>query len=101
MPNTERPIPNTDFPITVSEKAINQIKKIFARDPQPNQFLRVGVKGGGCSCLEYVLKTDTKKRDYDLEKEFDGVTVVCDAKSAGYLEGSTLEYTGNLVGGGF
>jgi len=101
MPNTERPIPNTDFPITVSEKAVAQIKKIFARDPQPGQFLRVGVKGGGCSGLEYVLKTDTKKRDYDLEKEFDGVTVVCDTKSAVYLEGSTLEYTGNLVGGGF
>jgi iron-sulfur cluster assembly protein len=91
----------SEFPITLSDKAISQIKKIFARDPKPDQFIRVGVKGGGCSGLEYVLKTDTVTRSHDMEAEFDGVRVVCDAKSAVYLRGTVLEYTGNLIGGGF
>jgi iron-sulfur cluster assembly protein len=96
--NEER---STEFPVTVTEKAVLQIKKILGRDPLPGQFLRIGVKGGGCSGLEYVLKSDTERRNYDMEAEFDGVTVVCDAKSAVYLRGSILEYTGNLIGGGF
>lgn len=90
-----------DFPVTVTDKAITQIKKVLARDPKPGQFLRIGVKGGGCSGLEYVLKSDTQSRPYDLALDIDGVKVVCDPKSAVYLKGSVLEYTGNLVGGGF
>ena len=38
---------------------------------------------------------------YDLATEIDGVRIVCDAKSAVYLQGSTLDFTGNLIGGGF
>src|SRR4051812_45830110 len=91
----------TEFPVTVTDKAVAQIKKILARYPKPEQFLRIGVKGGGCSGLEYVLKADTERRNYDMQAEFDGVTVVCDAKSAVYLRGTVLEYTGNLIGGGF
>ena len=91
----------TVFPITVSEKAIAQLKRVLAKDGRPDAFLRVGVKRGGCSGLEYVMKVDTTHKSIDLEMEQDGVTIVCDAKSAVYLRGSTLEYTGNLIGGGF
>lgn len=90
-----------DFPITVSEGAISQIKRLVAKDGRPDVFLRVGVKGGGCSGFEYVMRLDVKHTAIDLESEFEGVKVVCDAKSAVYLQGSTLEYTGNLIGGGF
>jgi len=90
-----------EFPLTITDKALAQIKKIFAREPKPGQFLRIGVKGGGCSGLEYVIKSETERRNYDMEAVFDGITIVCDAKSAVYLKGSELEYTGNLVGGGF
>src|SRR5437773_1183495 len=91
----------TDFPITVSEAAIGQIKRLVSKDGRPDVFLRVGVKGGGCSGFEYVMRLDVKKIPIDLEAEFDGIKVVCDAKSAVYLQGSSLEYTGNLIGGGF
>src|SRR5687768_9235678 len=91
----------TAFPITLSDKATHQLKKLLAKDGRPDAFLRVGVKGGGCSGLEYVLKLDVKRYPIDLEQDFDGIKVVCDSKSATFLAGSSLEYTGNLVGGGF
>ena len=56
---------------------------------------------GGCSGMEYVMKLDTARKSIDLEQDFEGVTVVCDAKSAVFLRGATFDYTGNLVGGGF
>ena len=91
---------NHEFPVQVTAKAVEQIKRIMARQTDET-FLRIGVKGGGCSGLEYVLKMDSKRLPHDLEAQFEDVTVVCDAKSAVYLRGSTLEYTGNLIGGGF
>ena len=92
---------NELFPITMTDKAIAQIKRLVAKDGRPGVFLRLGVKGGGCSGLEYVMKLDTVQKSIDIQQEFDGVLVVCDAKSAVYLRGSSCDYTGNLIGGGF
>ena len=92
---------NELFPITMTDKAIAQIKRLVAKDGRPGVFLRLGVKGGGCSGLEYVMKLDTVQKSIDIQQEFDGVLVVCDAKSAVYLRGSSFDYTGNLIGGGF
>ena len=90
-----------DFPVTVTEKALAHLAKIIAKDARQGVFLRVGVKGGGCSGFEYVMKLDEKRLPIDTEKTFGDVTIVCDSKSAKFLEGAELDYTGNLVGGGF
>ncbi|MEI7578154.1 MAG: iron-sulfur cluster assembly accessory protein [Armatimonadota bacterium] len=89
------------FPITVTDSALAQIKRIVAKDGREGVFLRLGVKGGGCSGFEYRMELDTFRRPIDLELVIDGITVVCDSKSAKFLEGSTFNYTGNLIGGGF
>ena len=47
------------------------------------------------------MKLDVARKPVDLEFEVDGMHVACDAKSAVYLRGSTFDYTGNLLGGGF
>ena len=90
-----------EFPVAVSSEALPHLKRLIAKDGRPDVLLRVGVKGGGCSGLEYVIRLDTRRLPQDLEAEFDGVRVVCDAKSAKFLRGSTLEYTGSLIGGAF
>ncbi|MDX2066079.1 MAG: iron-sulfur cluster assembly accessory protein [Fimbriimonadaceae bacterium] len=96
------PEPETlPFPIEVTPAALAQLKRLLAKDGRPDAFLRLGVKGGGCSGFEYVMKLDTAAKAIDLVAEFDGVRVVCDAKSAVFLRGSTFDYTGNLIGGGF
>lgn len=89
------------FPVAVSPEAIPHLRRVLARDGRAGVLLRIGVKGGGCSGFEYVLKLESTKRASDLEADWDGVRVVCDPKSAKFLEGSTLVYTGNLIGGGF
>jgi iron-sulfur cluster assembly protein len=89
------------FPVTVTPGALKQVQRLIAKDGRPDVFLRLGVKGGGCSGMEYVMKLDTARKAIDLETTMDGITVVCDAKSAAFLSGATFDYTGNLVGGGF
>jgi iron-sulfur cluster assembly protein len=91
----------TEFPIVVTDRALAQIKRLLAKEADPTAFLRLGVKGGGCSGLEYLMKIDRVARANDFVTESDGVRVACDPKSAKLLEGSTFDYTGNLIGGGF
>ena len=89
------------FPVQISPEALPHIKRLLVKDGRPDAFLRIGVKGGGCSGFEYVLRLDTRRLPIDSEIEIDGISISCDAKSARFLEGSTLVYTGNLIGGGF
>ena len=64
-------------------------------------YIRVGVKSGGCSGLEYVLKFDNKKEETDQIFENNGVKVIIEKKSILYLAGTILEYSGGLNGKGF
>jgi len=91
----------SEFPVTITEKALVHLAKLIAKDGRPGVFLRVGVKGGGCSGFEYVMRLDEKRLPIDIEQKFGEVTVVCDSKSAKFLQDAVLDYTGNLVGGGF
>ena len=64
-------------------------------------FIRVGVKSGGCSGLEYVLKFDNQKTDSDQVFEDNGIKIIIDKKSILYVAGTVLEYSGGLKGKGF
>ena len=91
----------SEFPIHVSDAALTQLARLLSKDGREGVFLRVGVKGGGCSGLEYVMKLDHDRKAIDLTQQFGEVEIVCDQKSAKFLSGATLDYTGNLIGGGF
>jgi iron-sulfur cluster assembly protein len=73
----------------------------MAAEGKPNAFIRVGVKGGGCSGLSYELKFDTVETPDDKSFEDNGVKVVVDKKSFLYLVGTELDYAGGLNGRGF
>ena len=66
-----------------------------------DDFIRVGVKSGGCSGLEYVLKFDREQSATDQIFEDNGVKIVVDKKSILYLASTTLEFSGGLNGKGF
>jgi iron-sulfur cluster assembly protein len=64
-------------------------------------FIRVGVKGGGCSGLSYELDFDCDIKQGDQIFENDGLRIVCDKKSLLYLLGTELDYSDGLRGKGF
>lgn len=64
-------------------------------------YVRVGVKSGGCSGLSYELKFDNKIDEADKVFEDNNVRILVDKKSFLYLVGTTLEYSGGLNGKGF
>ena len=88
--------------VALSEAAIKQVKTL-KRDQNLGEevFLRMGVKGGGCSGMSYALEFDTEKTAHDREFDIDGVKVVVDKKSYLYLTGTTLDYVQQGLTGGF
>jgi iron-sulfur cluster assembly protein len=89
--------------ITVSEKAVKEIKRIQASDPATNEGnLRVQVVGGGCSGMSYKLGFDKEPLGAnDKIIEQDGVKVVVDAKSLLFITGTQLDFSDGLNGTGF
>lgn len=91
---------DSGFPVVLTEAALAELGRLLRRKGEDGSVVRIGVKGGGCSGLEYVIRVEPGGRVGDLSIVEGEVTVVCDQKSARILEGSTLEYTGNLLTGG-
>jgi len=89
--------------IQVSEKARQKVIEMMAEDGYDvsKDYVRVGVKSGGCSGLSYELKFDKEQHDNDKVFESNGVKIAVDKKSFLYLVGTTLEYFGGLNGKGF
>ena len=82
--------------IKLSERAATEVKKIMTEQKfEPATVLRVGVSGGGCSGFSYALgfdKSDNVDEAKDSKWEQFGVTVVCDKKSALFLDGTTVDF---------
>ncbi|TXN37528.1 iron-sulfur cluster assembly accessory protein [Flagellimonas hymeniacidonis] len=89
--------------IKVSETAKQKVVAMMSEEgfDATTDFVRVGVKSGGCSGLSYELKFDTSSTDTDKVFEDNAVRIIVDKKSFLYLVGTTLEYSGGLNGKGF
>ena len=89
--------------VALTDGAQAQVQRVMAKKGTPGAFLRLGVRGGGCSGLSYVMKPDTEFDEFDLTwEEPNGLRIVVDRKSVTFLQGTTLDYsTKNLLEGGF
>jgi iron-sulfur cluster assembly protein len=88
--------------ITVSDTAKQEVLRLMDEDQVPTgSFIRVGVKGGGCSGLTYEMDFDSELKEDDKVFEDKGIRIAVDKKSFLYLIGTELEYTGGLNGTGF
>ncbi len=88
--------------ISLTERAAQEVFTIKKNNSIPeNHALRLGVKGGGCSGLSYVLAFDDNIKEKDIILEKHGVKIIVDQKSMFYLSGTTLDFSDGLDGRGF
>ena len=93
--------------ILITNVAIEQISSLL-KNQTDKQALRVGVRSGGCSGMSYTMdfiggdeiNSDDKVYDYSLSSE-QTFKVVCDPKSLLYIYGMQLDFSKDLIGGGF
>ena len=88
--------------ISLTEKALNEIKRIMSENQVPDNYgLRVGVKGGGCSGFTYTLGFDAEAKEGDTTIGDGKVKLFIDGKSLFYLSGTELDFSDGLNGKGF
>lgn len=85
----------------LSHSAVNEVKRLQLKHRKSGYALRLGVKPSGCSGMSYKMEFDQELRHGDQIYEFGGVRVVVDPQAFGYITGLTLDYTEDLMGGGF
>lgn len=85
--------------VTLTERAVAEVRRVLAENPD-KQGLRLGVKGGGCSGLSYVIDYG-EPREKDLVDTSYGFQVFVDPKSSLYLKGTRLDFQGGFMGRGF
>ena len=101
---------------TIEEVAVGQVKseeisltpgarehfsKLLSERNMPDHGLRVFVSGGGCSGMQYGMAMEAESREFDTIVEKDGLKVFIDPTSLMYMRGASIDYSGDLMGGGF
>lgn len=86
--------------VTLTADASTKVLTLLGEE-ESAAFLRVAIVGGGCNGLSYKLKFVKSTRQGDILVESGGAPVVVDTKSALYLRGTQIDYSHELVGGGF
>jgi iron-sulfur cluster assembly accessory protein len=86
--------------IQLSPAAITEVNRIRAQASHHNSLFRLSVQAGGCADLYYVLELDDQQPGDQL-LHCNGLEIVVDAESLQYLKGLKLDYTEDLMGGGF
>ena len=86
---------------TLTDIAAEKVKSLIEAEGNPELFLRVAVRPGGCSGLSYEMFFDTDVAEDDIRTDYRGVSVVIDPASAPHLGGAQLDFNDGLQGAGF
>ena len=88
--------------ISLSERAVSELKGLLAENNKEGAALRVWVAGGGCSGLSYGMALDDgEAEEGDVVMEDQGIKIYVDGLSLKYMTGSVIEYVDDTLGGGF
>jgi iron-sulfur cluster assembly protein len=88
--------------VTLTPAAVKQVRFLIEKQNRGDLCLRIGVKGGGCSGLSYIMNLEEAPTARDHVFQIDGLTVLVDRKSAQFVSGLNLDYSvKNLLEGGW
>lgn len=87
--------------VRLTELAAGKVKELLVQRGTPDQSLRLGVRGGGCSGNSYFMEYCERPEDGDLVLESRGVRLVVDRRSAMALQGTEVDWVSGLMGSGF
>ncbi|HEX9786070.1 MAG TPA: iron-sulfur cluster assembly accessory protein [Opitutaceae bacterium] len=86
--------------VKLTEPAVAKVRALRGRE-NAGEHLRVAISGGGCNGLSYKMRFTSDTKRGDILVRFGDVSVLVDSKSALYLKGTVVDYSSNLVAGGF
>lgn len=92
---------NTMSTVILTESAAYEVKSMMEKNGMPEGYLRISVKGGGCTGLSYGMSAEEAPADNDEVLDFYGVKVLVDKADAPILNGTTVDFKQSLMGGGF
>ena len=87
--------------IKLTDNAAKRVNAILTGEKKEGYFLRVSVVGGGCSGMSYNLSFDNQEKEFDKIYESNGIKVVCDVKSWFYVKGTEIDFSNDMLSGGF
>jgi iron-sulfur cluster assembly accessory protein len=87
--------------VNMTPLAVEHVKKLMQERELEGYALRIFVSGGGCSGMQYGMALDNEPRPNDLKFNFDQMTLLVDPQSIQLLDGATIDYVDDLMGGGF
>jgi len=92
---------NKICPITITEGALKEVRLlVYEKEIPADHSLRIGVKGGGCSGMSYVLGFDIKQDGDDIFEQ-DGIKIIINKAQAMYLAGMEVDFMNGLKNRGF
>lgn len=90
-----------NVPIDFTDSAAQRVGELITGDGRDGLMLRVFVQGGGCSGFQYGFQLDDSRNEDDLSVDREDITMLVDALSLQYLQGSTVDYIDDLIGARF
>ena len=87
----------------LTETAREELSRIFKEQKfdKKKTWIKIGMKGGGCSGFTYILDFCDNKDEFDLEYEEEGIKIVIDKKSDFFMQGVTIDFNTTLLDRGF
>jgi|TARA_Y100000817_G_scaffold155814_1_gene121795 iron-sulfur cluster assembly protein len=87
--------------ITLSSAAADKVRSSLKIEKKEGYYLRMSVEGGGCSGMNYKMTFDKEEKEFDKIFESEGIKIICDLQSWMYLKGTNVEYSDDMLNGGF